>query len=216
MESTPVQIEIVAEAPLPTEHGQFQLSVFRWGPGNTDLGLSPDHLAMTMGELRGGEDVLVRIHSECLTSEAFGSVLCDCRSQLEAAQSLIARAARGAVLYLRQEGRGIGIVNKVRAYQLQSAGQDTVEANRLLGFPDDARDYSAAGAMLQHFGIRSVRLITNNPEKVEALRAMGVVVRAQCALVPASNSHAARYLETKRVRMGHALPPMDLLRQTSS
>jgi GTP cyclohydrolase II len=210
------RIEIVAQAPLPTERGLFDITVFRLGPGSADLGLSADHIAITMGELRDQREVLVRIHSECLTGEVFGSVLCDCRGQLEAAQSWIARAGRGVLLYLRQEGRGIGIVNKVRAYQLQADGHDTVDANRLLGFADDARDYSAAGAMLEHLGVSSVRLITNNPAKVDALRAMGVSVLAQCALVETDSPRAVHYLETKRLRLGHALPPMDLVRQTSS
>jgi GTP cyclohydrolase II len=206
-----IGIEILARTPLPTRHGLFQMSIFRWGPGSPSLGLSPDHIAIAMGELSGKRDVLVRIHSECMTSEVFESLLCDCRRQLDAALAGIARSGEGVLLYLRQEGRGIGIANKVRAYQLQADGHDTVEANRMLGFPDDSRDYSAAGAMLQFLGVSSIQLMTNNPRKVSALREMGLVVRAQCAVVAGNGPRAAQYLETKRLRMGHVLPPMDCL-----
>jgi GTP cyclohydrolase II len=203
------RLKILARAPLPTVYGLFEMSIFRWGPGSVSFGLSADHVAITMGELRGKHDVLLRVHSECLTSEVFGSVLCDCRAQLEGAQAEIARAGEGMVLYLRQEGRGVGIANKVRAYALQARGHDTVDANRMLGLPDDARDYSAAVGMLKHLGVSSVRLMTNNPTKVTALREMGVSVRAQCAFVPAADPRAAHYLETKRLRMGHVLPPLN-------
>ncbi len=212
------QLQVKARAPVPTEFGTFQMHVFRWlsngddetGGGSesavpADAGLSPDHVALAMGELRGGEEVLVRVHSECLTSEVFGSLKCDCRQQLRAAQRAIADAGRGVLLYLRQEGRGIGLANKIRAYELQHAGHDTVDANRLLGLPDDARDYSAAVAMLEHLGVASVRLLTNNPHKVEALRARGVRVERHQLVVP-TNAWSAAYLETKRVRMGHVLP----------
>jgi GTP cyclohydrolase II len=217
-DETVSRLEVIASTPLPTEFGTFDMTIFRYGPGSPALGLSPDHVAITMGELRGREDVHVRIHSECLTSEVFGSLLCDCRRQMVTAQAEIARAGAGVILYLRQEGRGIGIANKVRAYQLQAHGHDTVDANRLLGFPDDARDYSAAAAMLKHLRISSLRLMTNNPRKVRALRDMGFPVRAQCAAVTGNDPRAKRYLETKRLRMGHTLPPMDLVDgdQTSS
>jgi GTP cyclohydrolase II len=159
-----------------------------------------------MGPLTGRSHVPIRIHSECLTSEVFGSLKCDCKDQLEAAQAEIARRGFGAVLYLRQEGRGIGLANKVRAYALQAHGADTVDANRLLGLPDDARRYDAAAAMLHNLGVRSVELLTNNPAKEEALRALGVDVSRRIPVLVATNPFSASYLETKRSRMRHAIP----------
>jgi GTP cyclohydrolase II len=206
------QLDIVAQAPVPTRFGTFQMMVFRWG-GNTPATvageapwLSPDHVALVKGDLGDKPGVLVRVHSECLTSEVFGSLKCDCREQLEAAQAEIARQGEGAVIYLRQEGRGIGLGNKIRAYQLQVDGHDTVDANRMLGLPDDARDYAAAAAMLQHLGPTSIRLMTNNPAKVDALRAHGVTIADRVSTVVGVNRFSRAYLETKRARMGHALP----------
>ena len=204
------QLEVLAQAPVPTKHGLFQMSVFHWG-GVTDaaLGLSADHVALVMGEVRGASGVLVRVHSECLTSEVFGSLKCDCREQLEAAQAEIGRRGQGIVLYLRQEGRGIGLTNKIRAYELQSNGTDTVDANRLLGLPDDAREYGGAAAMLEHLGVASIRLMTNNPDKVRAMRALGVNLEGQRSVVVGHNAHSAPYLEAKRLRMGHSLPSIE-------
>jgi len=150
--------------------------------------------------------VLVRVHSECITSEVFGSLKCDCKDQLDGAMATIARAGAGAVLYLRQEGRGIGLANKIRAYALQSHGHDTVDANRLLGLPDDARRYDVARDMLAHLGVASVRLLTNNPAKVRALRMLGVRVAGRMPIVVAPTPHSAGYLEAKRLRMEHDLP----------
>ncbi len=203
------QLRVIAKSPVPTEFGTFDMHVFRWHDEHAALdaanGLSPDHVALTMGELNGASSVLVRVHSECLTSEVFGSLKCDCRKQLVAAQQAIAEAGVGAIVYLRQEGRGIGLANKIRAYELQNAGHDTVDANRLLGLPDDARDYGSAAAMLGHLGVASVRLLTNNPLKVEALRRLGVDVERR-ELVCAATPWSVAYLEVKRDRMGHVLP----------
>ncbi|HEY8039554.1 MAG TPA: GTP cyclohydrolase II, partial [Polyangiaceae bacterium] len=141
-------------------------------------------------------------------SEVFGSLKCDCKEQLDAAMAAVAHAGAGAILYLRQEGRGIGLVNKIRAYALQSNGHDTVDANRMLGLPDDARRYDVARDMLEHLGVASVRLLTNNPAKVDGLRALGVRVVARVPVVVQPNKHSVRYLEAKRLRMEHDLPPV--------
>ncbi|MCC6555185.1 MAG: GTP cyclohydrolase II [Polyangiaceae bacterium] len=200
------RLEICAQAPVPTRYGVFEMSVFRWGAADAERGLSPDHVALVMGDVRGKSGVTLRVHSECLTSEVFGSLKCDCREQLEGAQAEIARRGAGVVLYLRQEGRGIGLTNKIRAYQLQSHGHDTVDANRLLGLPDDARDYEPAAAMIEHLGIESIRLLTNNPDKVEALSALGVRIASRAPALVRPNEFSAGYLEAKRRRMGHVLP----------
>jgi len=208
------RLEVMAQAPVPTKHGVFEMSVFHWdgsdqttpGEGPPANGLSPDHVALVFGDVHRKSGVLARVHSECLTSEVFGSLKCDCRDQLEAAQAEIARRGQGVVLYLRQEGRGIGLTNKIRAYKLQSSGHDTVDANRMLGLPDDARDYGAAAAMLEHLGVASIRLMTNNPEKVRALRALGVVIDRRMPSLVGHNPFSAGYLEAKRLRMGHTLP----------
>ncbi len=204
------RLDVVAQAQLPTKFGNFDIHVFRWASGDSvsscAYGLSPDHVALSMGELTRAEEVLVRVHSECLTSEAFGSLRSDGKRQLEAAQQRIAEEGRGIVLYLRQEGRGIGLANTARAYELQDAGHDTVDANRSLGLPDDARDYGAAAAMLLHLGVASIRLMTNNPAKVDALCQLGTVVSGREPVIVSTNEHSAGYLETKHARMGHDLP----------
>ena len=186
----------LAKASIPTRHGEFETYVFEG-----------EHVALVLGDVRGREDTLVRMHSECITSEVFGSLKCDCKDQLDAAMGAIARAGAGAILYLRQEGRGIGLANKIRAYALQSDGHDTVDANRLLGLPDDARRYDVAQEMLEHLGVASIRLLTNNPAKIRSLAALGVRVNGRVPVVVAANKHSARYLEAKRVRMEHDLPP---------
>jgi GTP cyclohydrolase II len=205
------QTEWLSQATIPTRHGQFQTHVFRdvRTPDDGGPALSQEHVALVFGDaagLRGRQDVLVRVHSECITSEVFGSLKCDCKEQFDRAMASVARAGAGAVLYLRQEGRGIGLANKIRAYELQSLGHDTVEANRMLGLPIDARRYDVAADMLAHFGIESVKLLTNNPAKVTALRQLGVRVVGRVPIVVAANPHSARYLEVKRVRMEHDLP----------
>ena len=187
--------ECLAKATLPTRYGEFDTYIF-----------DGEHVALVQGDVRGREGTLARVHSECMTSEVFGSLKCDCKEQLDAAMSAVSRAGAGVVLYLRQEGRGIGLANKIRAYALQSRGHDTVDANRLLGLPDDARKYDVARDMLDHLGIESVRIMTNNPDKVEALRGLGVKVDGRVPVVVPANKHSARYLEAKRLRMEHDLP----------
>ena len=204
------QTEWLSQATIPTRHGLFETHVFRdVRPSGDGAALSQEHVALVFGDpdsLRGRHDVLVRVHSEYITSEVFGSLKCDCKEQFDRAMAMVARAGVGAVLYLRQEGRGIGLANKIRAYDLQARGHDTIEANRLLGLPIDARRYDVAADMLAHFGIESVRLMTNNPAKVTALRQLGVSVVGRLPIVVAANPHSARYLEVKRVRMDHDLP----------
>src|SRR5512144_69800 len=197
-------VERYGEAPLPTARGTFRAVVFREADG-------AEHLALVMGEVRGGP-VPVRVHSECLTSEVLGSLKCDCRAQLDRALDLIAERGRGVLLYLRQEGRGIGLGNKIRAYALQAEGHDTYEANRLLGFPDDLRRYDVAADMLRLLGIRSIDLITNNPLKLSGLTDAGVKVRARIALPSPSNPHNVEYLRTKRERTGHLIETDDEVR----
>ncbi len=187
-----------ASAELPTRHGTFRTHVF--------LNAGKEHVALVFGDIEGRVALPVRIHSECMTSEVFGSLKCDCKEQLEAALAEIAQRGAGAVLYLRQEGRGIGLANKLRAYELQSRGHDTVDANRMLGLPDDAREYDAAAEMLAHFGVKSVLLMTNNPAKVQALEGLGVEVVSRLPVIVAPNPHSVGYLEAKRARMDHLLP----------
>ena len=213
--SAPAAIEdraaIVASTTLPTRHGHFETHVFRSAAGRSDGDpheLGREHVALVFGDVAGKHGVPVRVHSECLTSEVFGSLKCDCKEQLDAAMAEIARRGAGAVLYLRQEGRGIGLANKIRAYALQSDGHDTVDANRMLGLPDDARRYDVARDMLEALGVKSVRLMTNNPEKVNGLRALGVDVVGTLPVVVAATAHSAGYLEAKRLRMAHDLPAL--------
>jgi GTP cyclohydrolase II len=194
-----VCVRVVAVAELPTRFGRFRLVGF-WN--NRD---GKDHVAMVSGEVVGGEEVPVRLHSECLTGDVMGSLRCDCRDQLTAGLDAIQRQGRGLLLYLRQEGRGIGLVNKIRAYALQEQGLDTVEANLALGFRDDERDYAVAAHMLHSLGIRSVRLITNNPEKVKQLTQHRVVVSGRIPHVIPPNEFNRFYLETKARRSGHLI-----------
>lgn len=199
--ATPPATEWVASAELPTRFGLFRTHVFR----TVEL-FSKEHVALVFGDIEGASNLPIRIHSECITSEVFGSLKCDCKEQLDAALAEVARRGAGAVLYLRQEGRGIGLANKIRAYELQSQGADTVDANRLLGLPDDAREYHAAADMLAHFHVRSVQVMTNNPAKVDALRVLGVEVTGRLPVIITPNAFSAGYLETKRARMAHELP----------
>jgi len=199
----------VASSTLPTKHGQFTAHVF----SDTSIdGVEKEHVALVHGAVGGQDDVPIRVHSECITSEVFGSLKCDCKEQFDRAMAEVARHGKGAVLYLRQEGRGIGLTNKIRAYDLQSRGHDTVDANRMLGLPDDARKYDIAADMLSFLDVRSLLLLTNNPEKVNGLRALGVKVNGRIPVVVPPNPFSASYLEAKRLRMAHELPSIALPR----
>jgi GTP cyclohydrolase II len=186
-------------ARLPTAHGEFDIRVF---VGADD---GKEHVALVRGEVFGQAHVLTRLHSECMTGDVFGSLRCDCRQQLELGLAALASAPRGVLLYMRQEGRGIGLANKVRAYRLQEIGLDTVDANLALGFRDDQRDYAAAASMLRQLGVRSIRLLTNNPDKVHQLSQHGVDVAARIPHAIEPGLHNRRYLETKVARSGHLM-----------
>jgi GTP cyclohydrolase II len=187
-----------SEAVLPTAHGSFRIVVYRFGDGPDD-----EHVALVRGEVAGGEAVLARVHSECLTGEVLGSLRCDCRQQLDHALCRIAAEGLGVLVYLRQEGRGIGLGNKVRAYALQDQGIDTVEANVALGFDPDLRSYDMAAAILRELGVESVRLMTNNPAKIEGLAAAGIPVIAQESHWVETTEHSHEYLLAKKTKMGH-------------
>jgi GTP cyclohydrolase II/3,4-dihydroxy 2-butanone 4-phosphate synthase/GTP cyclohydrolase II len=186
-----------AEASLPTRFGLFRVVVFR------ELEGGKEHLAVVAGDVEGAEDLLVRVHSECLTGEVLHSLRCDCRDQLDLALERIQDAGRGVVLYLRQEGRGIGLGNKIRAYAKQDEGLDTVDANLALGFEDDLRGYQVAADMLRDLGVRSVALMTNNPRKVEGLKNDGIRVTRREPHEIAAHEHNRDYLKTKQSRLGH-------------
>ncbi len=190
---------------LTTAQGDFRLYGFR----EAETGL--EHAALCLGEIDDGKPVLVRLHSECLTGDAFGSCHCDCGPQLRGALQSIVQEGRGALLYLRQEGRGIGLLNKIRAYALQEQGADTLDANRLLGLPADARDYGFAAAMLRDLGIQAVQLMTNNPDKIEGLTVHGIQVVDRVPLQVGRNRRNGAYLDTKAHRMGHLF---DIVRDT--
>ena len=194
------RLVVEAMTPLPTEHGLFDVRLFRFDGG------TEDHLAISCGDLSGSEPVPVRIHSECFTGEVLGSRRCECAGQLAYALQHIHAEGRGVVVYLRQEGRGIGLANKLRAYRLQAEGADTVDANRLLGLPDDARSYEAAAAVLNHLEIERVSLLTNTPSKIRALETLGIQVADRRPVIVAEDPIARRYLESKRDRMEHMVP----------
>jgi GTP cyclohydrolase II len=193
-------VEYAASCALPTPWATFKLHAF------IENHSGKEHLALTLGDVSDGQPVLARLHSECLTGDTLFSLRCDCGAQLEAAIRQIAREGRGILLYLRQEGRGIGLINKIRAYGLQESGADTVEANHQLGFADDLRDYEMCGPMLRHFGIRSLRLMTNNPRKIDALKDLDIHIE-RLEHVSGSTRFNARYLATKARKLGHLLPP---------
>jgi len=194
-------IDFVATSLLPTTYGQFDIHVYR-----TREQTPVEHVVMSMGELRGQEKLLVRVHSECLTGDVFGSLRCDCGAQLEHAMARIAKAGSGAIIYLRgHEGRGIGLGNKIMAYHLQDQGRDTVEANLDLGLPVDTRDYQAAEQMLAHLGVKSIRLMTNNPGKMAKLKAAGIDVAERVPVQTRHTPHNLKYLRTKKEKLGHML-----------
>src|SRR5665213_12129 len=190
-----------AEANFPTEYGLFRIYGFEGRTGDR----LEEAVVLTMGEVREGPPPLLRIHSQCLTGDVFHSLRCDCRAQLEIALKNVSREGRGLIIWEHQEGRGIGLMNKLRAYELQDKGADTIEANEQLGFESDLRNYRLPGAILAHLGIRSVRLLSNNPAKVNALEAAGIAVAERLPCIAAAHDSRKDYLETKRSRMGHLL-----------
>lgn len=195
----PPRVEIASAAALPTEFGDFRIHVF------TSDRDDREQVAIVHGDVFGVESVPTRIHSECLTGDVMGSLRCDCRKQLELGLRQVASMQCGVLLYLRQEGRGIGLANKIRAYKLQEEGLDTVDANLALGFRDDERDYGVGASMLRTLGVRSVRLMTNNPDKVAQLRRYGMVVTERLGHIIPPGAHNRAYLETKGRRSGHIL-----------
>jgi len=194
-----VCVRIAAIAELPSRFGDFHIVAFY---NNKD---GKEHVAVVHGDVSGKEDVPVRVHSECLTGDVLGSLRCDCRDQLETALRMIGQMEGGVLLYMRQEGRGIGLVNKIRAYGLQEHGYDTVEANIALGFRDDERDYSVAAHMLESLHVRSIHLITNNPRKIEDLTHLGIKVSGRIPHVMPVNEYNRFYLQTKAVKSGHLI-----------
>ncbi|AMB88187.1 GTP cyclohydrolase [Pseudomonas agarici] len=192
-------VVFVAASKLPTPFATFTMNGF------LEEATNREHVVLTLGDVADGAPVLGRVHSECLTGDALFSQRCDCGSQLEAALQAIAREGRGVLLYLRQEGRGIGLMNKIRAYELQDGGADTVEANERLGFAADLRNYAICLPMLEHLGIQSLRLMTNNPRKVKALTDMGITVAERVPLHTGHNPHNKLYLATKADKLGHMM-----------
>lgn len=192
-------IKYITACRLPTEYGVFQMHGFE------DSRTGQEHIALVMGDISGSEPVLSRIHSECLTGDALFSQKCDCGPQLEAAMKAVQQAGRGVIVYLRQEGRGIGLLNKIRAYALQGQGMDTVEANLALGLPVDARDFTIAKHIYDHLGVQSVRLLTNNPEKLETMRQSGINIAERLPLHVGINPENQKYLDTKAEKLNHMM-----------
>ncbi|MFZ4875237.1 GTP cyclohydrolase II [Janthinobacterium sp. Mn2066] len=195
------QLDYTTSCALPTPWAQFTLHAF------IEHATGKEHLAMVLGDVGNGEPVLARVHSECLTGDVLFSQRCDCGAQLEGALKRIAEEGRGILLYLRQEGRGIGLINKIRAYRLQEAGADTVQANEQLGFKADARNYALCKPMFGQFGIASLRLMTNNPRKIAAMEALGIVVAERVPLLVNRNAFNQHYLNTKAAKLGHMMTP---------
>jgi len=192
-------VERAGESLLPTKHGDFRAYGFK---SSID---SDEHIALVMGEIKEDEPVLVRVHSECVTGDAFGSLRCDCGEQVDLALQQIAKEGAGVFLYMRQEGRGVGLHNKLRAYALQDTGMDTVEANQKIGFPPDLRDYGVGAQILVDLGVRKAKLLTNNPRKIVGIDAYGLEIVERIPIVVSPNDFNRRYLETKRDKMGHLL-----------
>ena len=192
-------LKFIETSSLPTDLGEFKVHAF------TDEEKSQDHISISMGDLLTNDPVLCRIHSQCITGESFFSMRCDCRFQLTESLSQIAERGRGVVFYLQQEGRGIGLSNKIRAYNLQDKGLDTVEANHQLGFSDDERTYENVSGMINFLGIKKVDLMTNNPKKIEALKSMGIIVNERVPLSSNTNKYNEKYISTKIKKLGHLM-----------
>ena len=192
-------LKFIESSNLPTDLGEFKVHAF------TDEKTLKDHLAISMGDLLTNDPVLCRIHSQCITGESFFSMRCDCRFQLTESLTQIAERGRGVVFYLQQEGRGIGLSNKIRAYNLQDQGLDTVEANHQLGFKEDERDYEIISEMINFLAIKKVDLMTNNPKKIDALKAIGVIINERVPLSTSSNKYNEKYISTKIKKLGHLI-----------
>ena len=197
-DGAPIMEHVVA-ANLPTKYGNFRIH------GYVNRLNGEHHVALTMGDVGDGKPVLVRVHSECLTGDVFGSAKCDCGDQFDAAMRMIAAEGRGIMVYLRQEGRGIGLINKLKAYALQDQGMDTVEANVALGCPPDMRDYTVGAEMLIDLGAKQLRLLTNNPEKISGLEKYGIDIVERVPIETKHKSASDAYMKTKKVKMGHIL-----------
>jgi GTP cyclohydrolase II len=198
------KVDVPADARLPTKYGEFRIRIFH----ESSTGL--DHVALTLGDMSGPDPVLVRVHSECITGDSFASIRCDCGSQLEYTLEEIQRKGWGCLVYLRQEGRGIGLHAKIQAYNLQDKGADTLDANLMLGLPGDARDYSIASKIFDNLGIKIVSLLTNNPDKVEKLENLGIRVFERVPLIVGVGAENIHYLKTKGIKMGHHISSSDL------
>ena len=193
------KLKFIETSKLPTDLGEFKVHAF------TDEEKSKDHLAISMGDLLTNEPVLCRIHSQCITGESFFSMRCDCRYQLTESLSQVAEKGRGVIFYLQQEGRGIGLSNKIKAYSLQDKGLDTVEANHQLGFKDDERTYENIAGMVKYLAIKKLDLMTNNPKKIKALEDMGIKVNQRVPIFSDTNKYNEKYISTKRSKLGHLI-----------